>query len=35
LPAIRLYEQTGYQHVSVWPEYYAGGEDALVMEKVR
>jgi len=35
LPAIRLYEQTGYQHVGLWPMYYTDGEDALVMEKVR
>jgi ribosomal protein S18 acetylase RimI-like enzyme len=35
LPAIRMYEQTGYQHVGLWPDYYADGEDALVMEKVR
>jgi len=35
LAAITLYEQTGYRHVSIWPEYYIDGEDALVMEKVR
>ncbi len=35
LPAIHMYEQTGYQHVGVWHEYYVDGEDALVMEKVR
>ncbi|MCW5874369.1 MAG: GNAT family N-acetyltransferase [Anaerolineales bacterium] len=31
--AITLYEKRGYQRVDVWPRYYAGGEDALVMEK--
>ncbi len=31
--AIRLYEQFGYQQVSVWPGYYQNGENALVMEK--
>ncbi|MCL4258364.1 MAG: GNAT family N-acetyltransferase [Anaerolineales bacterium] len=31
--AIALYEKRGYQRVDVWPRYYAGGEDALVMEK--
>lgn len=35
LAAIKLYEQTGYKHVGVWPEYYADREDALVMEKSR
>ncbi len=35
LPAIRLYEQFGYHQVDVWRMYYNGGEDALVMEKVR
>ena len=35
LAAIRMYETAGYRHVGAWPEYYAGGEDALVMEKVR
>jgi ribosomal-protein-alanine N-acetyltransferase len=34
LPAIRMYEQTGYFHVGVWHAYYVDGEDALVMEKV-
>ncbi|MDY6872832.1 MAG: GNAT family N-acetyltransferase [Chloroflexota bacterium] len=33
--AIRLYETTGYQQVDRWKKYYAGGEDALVFEKVR
>jgi len=31
--AIHLYEQEGYQHSDIWHSYYAGGEDALVMEK--
>ena len=31
--AIRLYESLGYFHLGTWPEYYQGGEDALVMEK--
>lgn len=31
--AIALYEKRGYSRVDVWPRYYAGGEDALVMEK--
>jgi ribosomal-protein-alanine N-acetyltransferase len=35
LPAIRLYELTGYQVVDQWRRYYAGGEDALVFEKRR
>jgi ribosomal protein S18 acetylase RimI-like enzyme len=29
-----LYQKRGYQQVDVWPRYYAGGEDAIVMEKV-
>ena len=31
--AIRLYNDTGYRNVGVWPGYYADGGDALVMEK--
>lgn len=31
--AIALYEKRGYMRVDVWRKYYAGGEDALVMEK--
>ena len=31
--AIRLYKHNGYRIVSNWPNYYKGGEDALVMEK--
>jgi ribosomal-protein-alanine acetyltransferase len=33
--AIRLYEESGYQKAGLWKEYYADGEDALVMEKER
>ena len=32
-PAIHLYETTGYQRVGIWPRYYRGKEDALLMEK--
>lgn len=35
LPAIRLYENTGYEVVDRWEKYYTGGEDALVFEKRR
>ena len=35
LPAVRLYELTGYEVVDQWRRYYAGGEDALVFEKRR
>jgi ribosomal-protein-alanine N-acetyltransferase len=31
--AIRMYTKSGYLHVGVWPNYYQGGEDAVVMEK--
>ncbi|HSV85001.1 MAG TPA: GNAT family N-acetyltransferase [Levilinea sp.] len=31
--ALRLYYQSGYQSHQVWPRYYSGGEDALVLEK--
>ena len=34
-PAIHMYERAGYQLVDIWPHYYQGGEDALVMEKKR
>jgi ribosomal-protein-alanine N-acetyltransferase len=34
-PAIHMYEHAGYTLVDVWPHYYLGGEDALVMEKKR
>jgi ribosomal-protein-alanine N-acetyltransferase len=32
-PAITLYEKRGYSRVDIWPRYYSGGEDAIVMEK--
>lgn len=31
--AIHLYKHLGYKVVGNWPNYYKGGEDALVMEK--
>ncbi len=31
--AIRLYKDAGYMQVEIWPQYYRGGEDALVLEK--
>lgn len=34
-PAIRLYEQEGYQRVDMWYRYYKDQGDALVMEKIR
>ena len=34
-PAIRLYEQEGYQRVGTWTKYYNDGGDALVMEKIQ
>ena len=33
--AKRLYLETGYYQIDVWPHYYRGGEDAIVMEKGR
>jgi ribosomal-protein-alanine N-acetyltransferase len=33
--AIQLYERIGYQRINIWPGYYEGGEDALIMEKVQ
>ncbi len=30
-----LYQQQDYHQVDIWPRYYRGGEDALVMEKSR
>ena len=30
-----LYQQQDYRQVDIWPRYYRGGEDALVMEKSR
>lgn len=31
--ARKLYSSRGYEQVDVWPEYYQGDEDAIVMEK--
>lgn len=31
--AIALYQRQGYEQMDVWPKYYSGGEDAVVMEK--
>jgi len=33
--AISLYRQQGYEQVGLWQRYYAGGEDGVVMEKIR
>ena len=33
-PAIELYQKFGYQHVDTWPNYYKGGDNALVFEKI-
>jgi len=33
--ALELYKKFGYQKVGVWPNYYIGKEDALVLEKKR
>lgn len=32
--AQKLYQTRGYTQYDVWPRYYAGGEDAIVMEKL-
>jgi ribosomal-protein-alanine N-acetyltransferase len=32
-PAINLYHNFGYREVDIWPRYYKGGEDGIVMEK--
>ncbi len=32
-PAISLYEKYGYHQVDIWPKYYQGKEDALILEK--
>ncbi len=32
-PAIHLYQRNGYQRVGLWPRYYNGGVDALILEK--
>ncbi len=33
LSALHLYEGCGYQRVEIWPAYYQGGADAIVLEK--
>lgn len=33
LPAIELYQSEGYTQVDIWGNYYADGEDALILEK--
>jgi ribosomal protein S18 acetylase RimI-like enzyme len=33
--AIQMYQRAGYSHIGDWKNYYQGGEDAMVMEKVR
>ena len=35
LPAIQLYENSGYTKIDIWEKYYSGGEDAFVYEKRR
>lgn len=32
-PALNLYRKFGYREVEIWPAYYEGKEDALVLEK--
>ncbi len=32
--AQRLYQRSGYTQIDVWPQYYEGDEDAIVMEKL-
>lgn len=34
LPALQLYQQEGYVVYTTWANYYHGGEDALVLEKI-
>lgn len=34
LTALQLYQKRGYEQIDVWPAYYTGGEDAIVMEKM-
>ena len=31
--AIQLYQKLAYEQIDVWPKYYKGKEDAIVMEK--
>jgi len=32
-PALALYRKFGYQQAEIWPDYYQGKEDALILEK--
>ncbi len=32
--ALKLYERQGYRQVALWHEYYYGGEDGVVLEKM-
>jgi len=32
--AIKMYQKLAYEQIDVWPKYYTGGEDAIVMEKL-
>jgi len=34
LPALKLYQREGYVVYTTWVNYYHGGEDALVLEKI-
>ncbi len=34
LGAIKLYQAHGYHEVNRWKQYYKGGEDGIVMEKI-
>ncbi len=34
LPALKLYDEAGYQRVNIWRAYYQDGQDAIVLEKV-
>lgn len=33
--AVKLYQANGYYEVNRWKQYYKGGEDGVVMEKIR
>ena len=33
--AINLYRTMGYHHIGLWPSYYQGGMDAVILEKQR
>ena len=35
IAARQLYEEQGYQQIGIWKNYYRGGTDALLFEKVR